>query len=103
MGIRWIEKPTMRDGPFSFLAGESRATVFGGEGQETIRRAIKKILARLESGKFNSLEISGVVFKAFLGIPYASVSFHSRNLQKAMFLLRSQDSQAWKDATFVAA
>ena len=50
---------------FFFLAGESRATVFGREGQETIRRAIKKILAGLKSGKFNSLEITRVVFKAF--------------------------------------
>ena len=88
---------------FFFLADENRATVFGGDGQETVRRGIKKILARLKSGKFNSLEISGVVFKTFLGMPYASVSFHLRNLQKGMFLLGSEDSQAWKNSTFVAA
>jgi hypothetical protein len=88
---------------FYFLAGEGRATVFGGEGQETIRRAIKKILAGLKGEKCNSLEISGVVFKTLLGMPYARVSFHLRNLQKGMFLLASQDSDAWKDATFVSA
>lgn len=77
-----------------FLAGENQATVFGGEGQGTVRRAIKKILARLKSEKFNSLEITGVVFKTFLGMSCAEVSFHSRNLQKGMFLLGGQASQA---------
>ena len=88
---------------FFFLAGESRTTAFGHEGQETIRRAIKRILAGLKSEKFNSLEITRVVFKHFLGVPYATVSFHLRNMQEGMFLLGSESSDAWKDATFVAA
>jgi hypothetical protein len=88
---------------FFYMAGETRATAFGREGQETVRRAMKKILAGLKSEKSNSLQITCVVFKAFLGMPYASVSFHLRNLQKGMFLAGSNDSRAWKDATFVAA
>ena len=88
---------------FFYLAGESRTTAFGSEGQETVRRAIKKILAGLKSEKSNSLEITGVVFKTFLGVPYARVSFHLRNLQKGMFLSGSGNPPAWKDATFVAA
>lgn len=88
---------------FFFLAGESRTTAFGREGQETVGRAIKKILAGLKSEKSNSLEITGVVCKAFLGMPYTTVSFHLRNLQRGMLLSGSQDSQPWKDATFVAA
>ena len=39
---------------FFYLAGESRATVFGREGQETVGKAIKRILAGLKSEKFNS-------------------------------------------------
>lgn len=88
---------------FFYLAGESRATVFGGEGQKTIRRAMKQILADTKSGKFNSLEITRVIFKHFLGVPYATVSFHMRNMQEGMFLLGSGSSDAWKDATLVAA
>ncbi len=88
---------------FFYLAGESRATVFGGEGQKTIRRAMKQILAGTKSGKFNSLEITRVVFKHFLGVPYATVSFHIRNMQEGMFLFGSGSSNAWKDATLVAA
>lgn len=88
---------------FFYMAGESTATVFGGEGQETLRRATKQILAGLKSEKSNSLEITRVVFKAFLGMPYTRVSFHLRNLQKGMFLAGSNDSRAWKDTNFVAA
>ena len=88
---------------FFYLAGESRATVFGGDGQETIHKAIKQILAGLKSEKFNSLEITRVAFKHFLGVPYATVSFHLRNMQKGMFLLGVDDSRAWKDARLAAA
>ena len=88
---------------FFYLAGEHSATVFGGERQETVRRAIKRILAELKSEKFNSLEITRVAFKHFLGVPYATVSFHLRNMQEGMFLLGVDDSRAWKDGRLVAA
>ena len=88
---------------FFYLAGEGRATAFGHEGQETVRRATKKLLAGLKSEKSNSLEITGIFCKAFLGMPYTMVSFHLRNLQKGMFLAGSNDSRAWKDTAFVAA
>jgi hypothetical protein len=79
---------------FFYLAGESRITVVGHEGQETVRRAIKRILAGLKSEKFNSLEIGRVAFKHFFGVPYATVSFHIRNMQKGMFLSGGDDSLA---------
>ena len=88
---------------FFYLAGESRATVLGQEGQKTVRRAIKQILAGLKSGNFNSLEITRVVFKHVLGVPYATVSFHARNMQKNMFLSEGDDSQPWKDSPLAAA
>jgi hypothetical protein len=88
---------------FFFLAGESKATAFGRDGQETVLRAIRKILAGLKYGNFNSLEITRVAFKHFLGVPYARVSFHLRNLQEGMFLSGRGKSDAWKDATLVAA
>lgn len=88
---------------FFFMAGESRTSAIGGEGQETVRRAIKKILAGLKSEKSNSLEITGIVFKTILGIRYAMVSFHLPNLQKGIFLSGNRDSHAWKDTKLVAA
>lgn len=88
---------------FFYLAGESRTTVFGHEGQETVRRAIKQILAGLKSGNFNSLEITRVVFKKFLGMPFATVSFHARNMQEGMFLSDGDNSVAWEDTRLIAA
>jgi hypothetical protein len=88
---------------FFYLAGETTATVIGREGQETVRKAIKRILAGLKSEKFNSLEVTRVVFKHFLGVPYATVSFHKRNMQEGMFLLGGDDSPAWKNARLAAA
>ena len=85
---------------FFYLAGERRATVFGGKGQKTIRRAMKQIVTDTKSEKFNSLEITRVMFKQLLGVPYATVSFHLRNLQEGMFL---SSSDAEEGATLVAA
>jgi hypothetical protein len=78
---------------FFWLAGEIRATVFGFDGQKTVRRAVKRILANLKSGEFNSLEITRVASKRFLGLPYASVSAHSRHIQESLFLLGAKDRQ----------
>lgn len=88
---------------FFYLAGEGRATVFGREGQETVRKAVKRILAGLKTEKFNSLEVTGVLFKHFFGVHYATVSFHKRNMQEGMFLLAGDDPSAWKDARIAAA
>jgi hypothetical protein len=88
---------------FFYLAGEGRATVFGREGQETVRKAIKRILADMKSENCNSLEITRVAFKHFLGVPCATVSFHLRNMQESMFLSGSDVSHAWKDESLVAA
>jgi hypothetical protein len=88
---------------FFFMAGESRTSAVGGQGPRTVRRAIKKILAALKSETSNSVEITGVVFKTFLGVPYATVSFHSRNLQKGIFLSGNGESRSWKDVKLVAA
>ncbi len=78
---------------FFYLAGEIRGTVFGLDGQKTVRRAVERILAKLKSEKFNSLEITRVASKRFLGVPYASVSAHSRHIQESLFLFRAKDLQ----------
>src|SRR5216684_2610264 len=83
---------------FFWLAGEVGATVFGFDGQKTVRRAVKRILANLKSGEFNSLEITRVASKRFLGLPYVSVSAHSRHIQESEFLLRAKDHQEWDQA-----
>jgi hypothetical protein len=88
---------------FFWQAGELGATVFGFDGQKTVRRAVKRILANLNLEEFNSLEITRVVSKRFLGLPYASVSAHSRHIQENAFLLRAKDHQEWERAKLKAA
>jgi len=88
---------------FFCLAGEIKATVFGLDEQKTVGRAIKRILAKLKSEKFNSLEIMRVASKRFLGVPYASVSACSRHIQESMILFRAKDLQEWDRARLAAA
>lgn len=71
---------------FFFLAGEMQASVFGSDTEKTTHRAITRLLANLNSDKLNCLEITQVACKRFLGLPYVSVSAHSRHIQKSMFL-----------------
>jgi hypothetical protein len=74
-----------------YLAGEMRATVFGRAGLGTLRRAVKCVLAKQEGQKFNSLEITKIVSKRFLGIPFMSVAAHSRHIQQGVGLVPAKD------------
>jgi len=87
---------------FFCMAGEIRASVFGHENQEEIRQAVKRILAKLNSQEFNSLEITAVASKRFLGVPYVTVSARLRHIQESMFLFRAQDLPKWGRAKLAA-
>src|SRR6266849_5296617 len=76
---------------FFYLAGETRATVFGREGLGALRRAVKCVLPKQEGQKFNSLEITKVVSKRFLGIPFMSITAHSRHIQQGIGLVPAKD------------
>ena len=69
---------------FSF-AGEITSTVFGDGGTATVRRAVKQILANPKLGQSNSLEVTRVTPKHFLGVPYTTVYACSRHVQKSIF------------------
>ena len=76
---------------FFYLAGEIRATVLGRDHSGTLRRAVKCVLAKQEGQKFNSLEITKIVSKRFLGIPFTSVTAHSRHIQQGIALVPAKD------------
>jgi len=78
---------------FFYLAGEIRATVLGREGVGTLRRAVKRIAAKQEgqSFTFNSLEITKIASKWFLGIPLLRVTAHSRHIQLGIALIPAKD------------
>jgi len=71
---------------FFYLAGEIRASALGREGPGTLRRAVKSLLATPEGQKFNSLEITSVASKRFLGIPFITVTAHFRHIQQGICL-----------------
>jgi hypothetical protein len=76
---------------FFYLAGEITATVLGRDRLGTLRRAVKCVLAKQEGRKFNSLEITKAVSKRFLGIPFMSVTAHSRHIQQGIGLVPEKD------------
>ncbi len=77
---------------FFYLAGEHRAIALGREGLGTLRRAVKQILAKQEGQTFNSLEITKVASKRFLGFPFMSVAAHFRHIQQGICLVPAKNS-----------
>src|SRR5260221_648878 len=76
---------------FFYLAGEIRASALGREGLGTLRRAVMQILAKREGQKFNSLEITKVASKRFLGIPFMSITAHFRHIQQGICLVPAKN------------
>jgi len=68
---------------FFFLAGEIKAVFFGAIGAAKIQGALQRIAQKVKLQEFNCLEVTGIVAKRFLGVPYATVSAHSRHIQQS--------------------
>jgi hypothetical protein len=71
---------------FFFIASEVKVMFFGAIGAKKIQHALGRILGKVCQQHFNGLEVTGIVAKRFLGLPYAVVSAHSRHLQQNCYL-----------------
>jgi hypothetical protein len=71
---------------FFFIASEVKVTFFGALGAKKIQQALHRILSKVSQQHFNGLEVTGIVAKRFLGLPYAVVSAHSRHVQQNCYL-----------------
>ena len=71
---------------FFYMAGEIKASVIGLSGEKGARKAVNKLIAGMKSDGLNSMEITQVAAKRFLGLPYVTVSAHPRHIQESMFL-----------------
>jgi hypothetical protein len=86
---------------FFFMATEVKAMYFGFLGEETIQSALKRILAKVNLQHFNGLEVTKIAARRFLGVPYVTVSAHSRHMQQSCNLdssearRTSQNDAAW--------
>ncbi len=71
---------------FFFMAGEVRAGFLGGATAVNVRKALMRIVARKPAHSFNSLEVTGIMTKHFVAIPYTIVSAHWRHIQPGFHL-----------------
>jgi hypothetical protein len=76
---------------FFYLAGELKATVLGRDRPGTLRKAVKGLLAKQQGQIFNCLEITKVVSKRFLGIPFMRVIANSRQIQESIYLVHVKE------------
>jgi hypothetical protein len=76
---------------FFCLAGVLQATAVGLHGQKTLTRAIKHILRSTAMEKYNSLEVTEIAARRFLGVPYLRVSAHLRHVQESILLMPPKD------------
>jgi hypothetical protein len=76
---------------YFYLAGPIRTTVIGREGWATLRTALKRVLAKQQTQNYNSLEITKVTPRRVLGVPFLSISAHSRHIQEGMDLVPTED------------
>jgi hypothetical protein len=67
-----------------FMAGEIKATVFGFDRQKALRAALKQLITDVRSQHCNSIEVTRIMGKSFLGMPYVSVSARPRHLQRGV-------------------
>jgi hypothetical protein len=71
---------------FFFIASEIKVMFLGSLGAKKIEHALHRILGKVSRQHFNGLEVTGIVVKRFLGLPYTVVSAHPRHIQQSCYL-----------------
>jgi hypothetical protein len=71
---------------FMFFAASSHASFWGAETAKSKRRAMQHILDIAEAGNFNSVEVTEINQRSFLGISYTAISAHPRHVQECNVL-----------------
>ena len=78
---------------FFFIAMEVKTMFFGSLKAAKVRRALNRILAKVEAQHFNGLEVTAIVARHFFGVPYVTVSAHSRHIQQSCNLDSAETRQ----------
>ena len=81
-----------------FMAGTITASAFGSIKEGSVRSALQRIFSKVRAEDFNCLEVTGIVAHHFLGIPYVTVSAHSRHIQQGYLLDHPRARQAGQTA-----
>jgi hypothetical protein len=79
----YVLRRKIRETNWSFLQlrGGKETRVMGRTRQEILRRGVARILTELKGRRFNSLEITVLVSKCFLGVTFLSISGNLRHFQ----------------------
>jgi hypothetical protein len=70
---------------FMFL-GQREDAIALGSGGGALCRVLNRILIRIERLGFNSLELTAIRNRRFLGIPYTAITAHPRHIQESGIL-----------------
>ena len=81
-----------------FMAPEVQASAFGSIRAGSLRAALQRIFSKVRAQHFNCLEVTGIVARDLLGIPYVVVSAHSRHIQKGLRLNHPHERRAAQSA-----
>ena len=84
---------------FFFAAASVHAVTFGRREGKNARLAVDRILSRAQAQNYNSVEITEISTKHWLGIPYMSVCAHARQIQRGQTL---QDNHERRQAQRLA-
>jgi hypothetical protein len=82
---------------FFCLGGEIKASAFGRDREEMVRKAIARILVKVKPEGFNALEIKRVDAvgpKQFPVLRYVTVYAGRRHIQESLFLVSAEQSPA---------
>jgi hypothetical protein len=82
---------------FLFMAAVVKTMFFGSLSASKVRSALKRILTKVKRQHFNALEVTAIVARHFLGVPYVTVSAHSRHLQHSSNLDSAEIRQRFQD------
>lgn len=80
-----------------FMAGTITASALGSIKENSVRSALRRIFSKVRGDDFNCLEVTGIVARHFLGVPYVTVSAHSRHIQQSQFLGDPRAGQAGQE------
>ena len=82
---------------FFFIAPEIKTMFLGSLAPEKVRRALIRILAKVAFQHFNGLEVTEIVARRFLGVPYVTISAHSRHIQESCTLDSSEARRTFQN------
>ena len=73
---------------FFYLASGIKVTAFGFRTGLAIRRAMKRLISLVSSGKYNCLQIEDIQTGSFFGLRFVNVSARPRHIQQSQVLMR---------------